>query len=108
MTKNRLTQLLGIDSLMKRNAKNKAFSTMLDIICDFLCITVDVTNGAGVQYPKSVGSGGKSSQKDKSKAPYETNSKIPRPQTSGAQGAGGGARTQTNFFNPQTALSAKP
>ena len=79
MTKNELTRLLGIDSLMKRNGKTKTFNTMLDILCDFLCITKDSTNGAGVQYPKSQGSGGKDTNKDKSKAPYETNSKIHRP-----------------------------
>lgn len=39
MTKNELTKLLGIDSLMKRNSKNKTYETMLDIICDFLMIS---------------------------------------------------------------------
>jgi hypothetical protein len=48
MTKNELTRLLGIEALMKRNSKSKAFNTMLDIICDFLMISKDVTNGVGV------------------------------------------------------------
>ena len=38
MTKNELTRLLGIEALMKRNSKSKAFNTMLDIICEFLMI----------------------------------------------------------------------
>ena len=41
MTKNQLTGLLGIDALMKRNAKSKIFSTMLDMLCDFLVIYKD-------------------------------------------------------------------
>ena len=36
MTKNQLTALLGIELLMKKNSKSKTFSTMLDIICNFL------------------------------------------------------------------------
>ena len=52
MTKNQLTRLLGIDSLMKRNSKSKEFNTMLDILCDFLLITKEATNGLGVQFPK--------------------------------------------------------
>ena len=52
MTKNELTRLLGIDTLMRRNAKNKAFNTMMDILCDFLIITKDASNGVGVQYPE--------------------------------------------------------
>ena len=51
MTKNELTRLLGIDVLMKRNAKSKVFNTMLDILCDFLVITKEATNGEGVSYP---------------------------------------------------------
>ena len=51
MTKNELTRLLGIDALMKRNAKNKAFTTMLDMICDFLMLSKEATNG--VSYPKT-------------------------------------------------------
>lgn len=48
MTKNELTRLLGIDSLMKRNSKNKSFSTMLDIICDFLVLQRHSTGGVTV------------------------------------------------------------
>lgn len=36
MTKNELTKLLGIEDLMKKNSKSKAFNTMLDIICGHL------------------------------------------------------------------------
>lgn len=36
MTKNQLTSLLGIENLMKKNSKSKNFTTMLDIICNFL------------------------------------------------------------------------
>lgn len=48
MTKNELTKLLGIDTLMRRNSKSKAFNTMLDILCDFLVLTKEATNGQGV------------------------------------------------------------
>ena len=49
MTKNELTRLLGIDALMKRNAKSKVFNTMLDILCDFLILTKEASaNGRGV------------------------------------------------------------
>ncbi len=51
MTKNELTRLIGIESLMKRNQKSKVFNTMLDILCDFLMISKEVTNG--VDYPKA-------------------------------------------------------
>ena len=51
MTKNELTRLLGFDALMKRNSKSKAFKTMLDILCDFLVITKEATNGTGVTMP---------------------------------------------------------
>jgi len=43
MTKNELTKLLGIESLMKRNAKSKAFNTMLDIVCDHLVESKDAS-----------------------------------------------------------------
>ena len=39
MTKNELTKLLGIESLMKRNSKSKTFDTMLDIICDYFILS---------------------------------------------------------------------
>jgi hypothetical protein len=48
MTKNELTRLLGIDSLMKRNSKTKAFETMLDILCDFLMIQREVSGGVEI------------------------------------------------------------
>lgn len=51
MTKNQLACLLGIDDLMKRNAKLKQFQTMMDILCDFLIASKDVGNGIGVQFP---------------------------------------------------------
>lgn len=50
MTKNELTKLLGIDTLMKRNSKNKTYETMLDIICDFLMICK--TSNGGVNLPE--------------------------------------------------------
>ena len=34
---------------MKRNASEKVFTTMLDILCDYLCIVKEVENG--VNYP---------------------------------------------------------
>ena len=36
MTKNQLTALLGIETIMKKNSKSKSFTTMLDIICNHL------------------------------------------------------------------------
>ena len=48
MTKNELTKLLGIDSLMKRNTKSKQYETMLDILCDFLIIQRDISGGVDV------------------------------------------------------------
>lgn len=56
MTKNQLTSLLGIEALMKRNSKSKTYNTMLDIICDFLMISKEASNGVGVQVPKTTGS----------------------------------------------------
>jgi hypothetical protein len=45
MTMKQLTQLLGIEQLMKRNSKSKTFQTMLDIICDFFMISKDANGG---------------------------------------------------------------
>ena len=45
MTKNQLTGLLGIDCLMKRNAKAKVFTTMLDMLCDYLMLYKSYSNG---------------------------------------------------------------
>ena len=53
MTKNELTKLLGIDTLMKRNSKSKTYETMLDIICDFLMLCK--TSNGGVTLPEGVG-----------------------------------------------------
>lgn len=47
MTKNELMKLLGIEALMRKNAKSKQFETMLDILCDFL-VQQRITTG-GVQ-----------------------------------------------------------
>ena len=51
MTKNELTKLLGIESLIKRNQKMKSFETMLDMLCDFLIMSRKVVGG--VQFPSS-------------------------------------------------------
>lgn len=48
MTKNELTRLLGIDQLMRRNAKSKAFQTMLDIISDFLMMSKQASGGVSI------------------------------------------------------------
>jgi hypothetical protein len=66
---------------MKRNASEKVFSTMLDILCDYLIIVKEVENG--VQYPtkKEI-----SPNKDfgvKNSLPPAANS---RPKTSGGPG----------------------
>ena len=53
MTKNQLTGLLGIDVLMKRNAQDKVFTTMLDILCDYLIISKEVNNGVTFPDKKS-------------------------------------------------------
>lgn len=39
---------------MKRNAKSKVFSTMLDMLCDFLMIYKETNNG--ISYPDSASS----------------------------------------------------
>lgn len=48
MTKNELMRLLGIEALIKRNTKTKAFETMLDIICHFLIVQRDAVGGVDV------------------------------------------------------------
>lgn len=123
MTKNELTRLLGIEALMKRNSKSKVFNTMMDILCDFLMISKDATNGGGVQYPKlttssiqiterRIESPTKNSKMDaKATSPIPSQSSKPRaipisgnrPQTSVP---GGTSKTQANFYNP--GLSSKP
>jgi hypothetical protein len=46
MTKNQLSALLGLEELMKKNSKTKTYSTMLDIVCNFL-----VDRKAGMDEP---------------------------------------------------------
>lgn len=120
MTKNELTRLLGIDSLMKRNAKSKVFNTMLDIVCDFLVISKEYSNGLGVQYPRMTTSSihitqsktdtpAEGEQADfiknqPERPPVAVYGNVPRPMTSG--GPPGVAKTQANFFNPT--LQSKP
>lgn len=53
MTKNELMKLLGIEMLMKRNAKTKQFDTMMDIICDFLIIQRDTVGGVEINNQSS-------------------------------------------------------
>ena len=45
MTKNELTKLLGLDSLIKKNQKLKAFDTMLDVISNYLLVTRNIVGG---------------------------------------------------------------
>jgi hypothetical protein len=33
---------------MKKNSKSKAFETMIDIICDFLMVTKDISGGVNI------------------------------------------------------------
>jgi hypothetical protein len=83
MTKNQLTGLLGIDMLMKRNAQDKVFTTMLDILCDFLIISKDINNG--VNYPDAKTKSTPKKDSMKSALPPSANS---RPKTSGGPGLG--------------------
>ena len=45
MTKSELTNLLGMDSLVRSNNKNKAFNTMLDIISNYLSVMKNSQGG---------------------------------------------------------------
>ena len=45
MTKNELMKLLGIEALMRRNTKTKQYDTMLDILCEFLVLTILAIGG---------------------------------------------------------------
>ena len=103
MTKNQLTKLLGIEALMRRNSKSKVFTTMMDMICDYLIITKEATHGAGVQFPKLTSSSIQITQSKFTNDGMErSNTSMPqsskpaglptRPQTSG--GPTGGAKTQ--------------
>lgn len=44
MTKSELTNLLGMDNLVRQNNKSKAFNTMLDVISNYLS-TMKVQQG---------------------------------------------------------------
>lgn len=48
MTKNELTRLLGMEAIVKRNAKTKTFNTMLDLISNYLSVTKDVLGGIDI------------------------------------------------------------
>ena len=48
MTKNELTKLLGLDALIKKNSKLKAFDTMLDVISNFLIVTRSTIGGVDI------------------------------------------------------------
>ena len=48
MTKNELTKLLGLDALIKKNSKLKAFDTMLDVISNFLIVTRSSIGGVDI------------------------------------------------------------
>lgn len=52
MTKNELTKLLGLDSLIKKNQKLKAFDTMLDVISNYLLVTRNIVGG--VDLPEAI------------------------------------------------------
>lgn len=103
MTKNQLTRLLGIEALMRRNSKSKVFTTMLDIICDYLIITKEASGGLGVSFPKITSSSIRitHSSNDNEPKSYKPNPPpgLPaRPMTSG--GVPKVAKTQQNFFKP--------
>ena len=48
MTKSELTNLLGMDSLVRQNNKNKAFNTMLDVISNYLSVMKNSQGGITV------------------------------------------------------------
>ena len=54
MTKSELTNLLGMETLVRQNNKSKAHNTMLDVISNFL--SVMKTHQGGVSLPSGVGS----------------------------------------------------
>jgi len=51
MTKSELTNLLGLESLVRNNSRTKAFNTMLDVISDYLVLMK--TSAGGVALPSS-------------------------------------------------------
>jgi hypothetical protein len=54
MTKSELTNLLGMENLVRQNNKSKAHNTMLDVISNFL--SVMKTQQGGVSLPSGTGS----------------------------------------------------
>lgn len=48
MTKSELTKLLGLEALIKKNSKSKAFDTMLDVISNYLCVTRKSSGGVDI------------------------------------------------------------
>jgi hypothetical protein len=95
MTKNELTRLLGIDALMRRNAKSKVFTTMLDILCDFLIITKEASDGLGVQYPANEKNSLVTVSHHAESQPTIPKSSTVRPMTS----AGPSLRPIGNYYN---------
>ena len=57
MTKSELTNLLGMDNLVRQNNKSKAFNTMLDVISNYLS-TMKTQQGGVSLNPSTAGSGG--------------------------------------------------
>ena len=55
MTKSELTNLLGMDHLVKANAKTKAHNTMLDVISNYLAVMK--THQGGVSLPAGSSAG---------------------------------------------------
>ena len=48
MTKSELTNLLGMEQLVRQNTKTKAFNTMLDVIANYLTVMKDKHGGVSV------------------------------------------------------------
>jgi len=48
MTKSELTNLLGMESLVRQNSKSKTFNTMLDIISNYLSLMKTAQGGITV------------------------------------------------------------
>jgi hypothetical protein len=49
MTKNELTKLLGLEALVKKNSKSKAYDTILDVVSNYLCVTRATLGGVDLQ-----------------------------------------------------------
>ena len=71
MTKSELTNLLGVDNLVKSNAKTKQFNTMLDLISHFLS-TMKQTSG-GVAMPTGAASNTSTSGSKSVSRPFSNN-----------------------------------